>query len=279
MYKNEWEISPHQRLLDLEFKKIWLHRHLLHQLIIRDILAFYKQTVLGPLWFFIQPAITTLIFTLVFGNFAKVSTQGLPKPLFYLAGVVTWSYFSECFNKTSSVFRENAYIFGKVYFPRIIVPIGIVISVLLRFCIQFSLFLICIGIYYALGYRFAFNWAVSLLPVLILLMALQGLGMGIFISALTVKYRDLTFLMPFMLQMLMYSTTVIYPLSTTPDHLKWMVQINPMTAVIETFRYAFLGKGTFSWIALGYSAASTAGLLVIGLIAFQKTEKTFIDTI
>ena len=279
MHKNEWEISPQQSLLDLEFKKIWLHRHLLYQLITRDILAFYKQTVLGPLWFFIQPAFTTLIFTLVFGNFAKVSTQGLPKPLFYLAGIITWSYFSECFNKTSSVFRENAYIFGKVYFPRIIVPIGIVISVLLRFCIQFLLFLICIGIYYALGYQLAINWAVSLLPVLILLMALQGLGMGIFISALTVKYRDLSFLMPFTLQMLMYSTTVIYPLSTTPDHLKWMVQINPMTAVIETFRYAFLGKGTFNWHALGYSAALTACLLVIGLIAFQKTEKTFIDTI
>ena len=279
MNKNEWKISPQHSFFDLDIKSLWLFRHLLYQLIARDILAFYKQTVLGPLWFFIQPVFTTAIFTLVFGNLAKVSTQGLPKPLFYMAGIITWGYFSECLNKTSTVFRENANIFGKVYFPRIVVPIGIVISMLLRFGIQFLLFLICIGVYHALGYKLAINWAVSLLPVLILLMALQGLGLGIFISALTVKYRDLIFLMSFAIQMLMYSTTVIYPLSTAPVHLKWIVQINPLTAIIETFRYAFLGKGSFSWNALGYSTALTLCLFVLGLIAFQKTEKTFIDTI
>ena len=279
MNKNEWEISSRHRLLDLDFKNIWLFRHLLYQLVTRDVIAFYKQTVLGPLWFFIQPVFTTAIFTLVFGNFAKVSTQGLPKPLFYMAGIITWGYFSECLNKTSTVFRENTNVFGKVYFPRIIVPIGIAISMLLRFGIQFLLFLICIGIYHALGYKLAISWTVSLFPVLIMLMALQGLGLGIFISALTAKYRDLNFLMPFALQMLMYSTTVIYPLSTAPAHLRWIVQINPLTAIIETFRYAFLGKGSFSWNALGYSTVLTSCLVFLGLMAFQKTEKTFIDTI
>lgn len=279
MNKKEWTITPHYRLSDFDFKVIWHYRYLLCQLIHRDVVAFYKQTVLGPLWFFIQPLFSTTIYTLIFGNFAKVSTDGLPQPLFYLAGIITWNYFSECINKTSLVFRENVNIFGKVYFPRIIVPLGIVISVFIRFGIQFILFLTCLIIYNCIGHGLSINWAIGLFPLLVLLMALQGLGMGMIISALTVKYRDLIFLMSFGLQLLMYTTTVIYPLSTAPLNLKWIIQINPMTAIIETFRYAFLGRGSFSWQALGYSTAITTIIISIGIVVFSKAEKTFIDTI
>ena len=274
-----WVITPKRSSIIIDVKSIQNYKHLLFQLVRRDIVAFYKQTILGPLWFFIQPLLTTTVFTLVFGNFAKVSTDGVPRPLFYLAGIITWNYFSECLNKTSTVFRENANIFGKVYFPRIIVPIATIISVFVRFGIQFTLFTASLIIYNYLGYRINITWAVSLFPFIVLLMAIQGLGMGIFISVLTVKYRDLIFLMSFGLQLLMYSTSVIYPLSATPANLKWIVQLNPMTAVIETFRYAFLGKGSFSWPLLGYSAIASACLIVTGLIIFHRAEKTFIDTI
>lgn len=279
MNKKEWTITPDHRLSDFDFKIIWHYRHLLFQLIHRDVVAFYKQTILGPLWFFIQPIFSTVIYTLIFGNFAKVSTDGLPQPLFYLAGIIAWNYFSECINKTSSVFRENANIFGKIYFPRIIVPLGIVISVFIRFGLQFMLFLICLIIYHCIGFGLSINWAICLFPLLVLLIAFQGLGIGIIISALTAKYRDLTFLMSFGLQLLMYTTTVIYPLSTAPLNLKWIIQINPMTAIIETLRYAFLGRGSFSWPALAYSAAITTAIMSIGIIVFHKAEKTFIDTI
>ncbi|RZK67134.1 MAG: ABC transporter permease [Pedobacter sp.] len=279
MNKKKSIITPHYRLSDFDFKIIWHYRHLLCQLIHRDVVAFYKQTILGPLWFFIQPLFSTIIYVLIFGNFAKVSTDGLPQPLFYLAGIITWNYFSECLNKTSSVFKENAHIFGKVYFPRIIVPLGIVISVFIRFGIQFILFLTFLIIYHCIGHRISFNWSIGLFPLLVLLIAIQGLGIGIIISALTVKYRDLIFLISFGLQLLMYTTTVIYPLSTAPLNLKWIIQINPMTAIIETFRYAFLGRGSFSWQALGYSSTITIIIISIGIIVFHKAEKTFIDTI
>lgn len=279
MNKKEWIINSQHKLFDIDFKNIWYYRHLLWQLVRRDIVAFYKQTVLGPLWFFIQPLFSTIIYTFIFGNLAKVSTDGLPQPLFYLAGIITWNYFSECINKTSSVFRENANIFGKVYFPRIIVPFSIVISIFIRFSIQFILFLVCLILYHYTGHRFGMNWAIGLFPLLVLLMALQGLGMGIILSALTTKYRDLVFLMSFGLQLLMYTTTVIYPLSTAPVKLKWIIQINPMTTIIETFRYAFLGRGSFSWHAIGYSTVTTMAIITIGLIMFHKAEKTFIDTI
>ena len=279
MDKKEWIITSKNKLLDVDLKVIWQYRYLLSQLIERDVNAFYKQTILGPIWFFIQPIFSTVIYTLIFGKVARVSTDGLSQPLFYLIGIIVWNYLSECINKTSAVFKDNANIFGKVYFPRVIVPFGIVISILLRFGIQFFLFLLCVACYSYSGNAFTLNYTIALFPLLVVLMALQGLGIGILISALTVKYRDLLFLMSFGLQLLMYTTTVIYPLSSTPIKLRWIVEANPMTAIIETFRLAFLGKGSFSWQALGYSAMITLLIFCLGLVVFNKAEKKCIDTI
>lgn len=272
-------ISPQRSLIDLNLKDIWAYRDLLALLIHRDFVSFYKQTILGPLWFFIQPLLTTITFTVIFGQLARLSTDGLPKPLFYMAGITVWNYFAECLNKTSTVFKDNAGIYGKVYFPRLIVPLNIVISNLLRFSIQFVLFLGCLLFYHFKGISFHFTWTIAIFPFIILLSALQGLGLGMIIASLTVKYRDILFLVGFGLQLLMYSTTVIYPLSTTPENLRWIIAANPMTAVIETFRYGVLGKGSFNLMSIGYSFICASFLLLMGIILFNKAEKNFIDTI
>ena len=280
--KNEieaWVITPQKNSMDLNFKEIWAYRDLLALLVHRDFVAFYKQTVLGPLWFFIQPLLTTLTFTVVFGKLAKLSTDGLPQPLFYLAGITIWNYFGECLNKTSTVFKDNAIIFGKVYFPRLIVPLNIVLSNALKFSIQFFLFLACIFFYHTKGFQFHFTWAITLFPFVVSLTALQGAGIGMIIAALTTRYRDILFLVGFGLQLMMYSTTIIYPLSTTPENLKWLIEANPMTAVIETFRYGFLGKGSYSHAAIGYSFSCATFLFLGGIILFNRAEKNFIDTI
>jgi lipopolysaccharide transport system permease protein len=245
----------------------------------RDFVSFYKQTVLGPLWFFIQPLFTTVIFTFVFGNLAGLSTDGLPQPLFYLAGITAWNYFGDCITKTSTVFKDNANIFGKVYFPRLIMPLSIVTSNLVRFGVQMMLFLAVMAYFAVTGAAFTVTWAVSLFPVLVLLMALLGLGLGLIITSMTTKYRDLSFLVTFGVQLLMYMTTVIYPLSAAPDKYKRLIQLNPMTGMIEAFRYAFLGKGEFTVWSLGYSAIVTVVILFIGVIVFNKTEKDFVDTV
>jgi lipopolysaccharide transport system permease protein len=212
----EWdlEIRPQNHLFELHLADVWRYRDLLMLLVRRDFVSFYKQTILGPLWFFIQPLFTTIIFTFVFGNLAGISTDGLPQPLFYMAGITAWNYFADCLTKTSTVFKDNANIFGKVYFPRLIMPLSIVVSNLVRFGVQFLLFLILMGYYALSGASFHVTWYVFLFPILILLMALQGLGLGMIITAMTTKYRDLAFLVGFGVQLLMYATTVIYPLST-----------------------------------------------------------------
>lgn len=279
MRDKQWIIESQHDLFNLRLKEIVGYKHLLFQLVKRDVVALYKQTILGPIWFFIQPLLTTVVFTFVFGNLAKVSTDGLPQSLFYLAGIINWNYFSECLNKTSTVFKDNVQIFGKVYFPRIIVPISISISILSRFVIQLFVFLICLIIYHYKGAQFHFTSAIFIFPLMVILMASLGLGLGVIISALTVKYKDLYFLIGFGLQLLMYTTTVIYPLSAAPENLKWLIQMNPMTTVIELFRYSFLGKGDFTVGSLAYSIATTALLLFLGLISFSKVERTFIDTI
>lgn len=284
MQKNEdkWEIAPKNNLFELKLNEVWAYRDLLVLLVRRDFVSFYKQTILGPLWFFIQPLFTTIIFTFIFGNLAGISTDGLPKPLFYMAGITAWNYFADCLTKTSTVFRDNASIFGKVYFPRLIMPLSIVISNLVRFGVQMLLFLILMLYYYLNGAQFNISWAISLFPLIVVLMALLGLGAGMIISAMTTKYRDLAFLVGFGVQLLMYATTVIYPLSIAIEKYpkySWIIEFNPMTPIIETFRYGFLGEGNFSWSSLGYATSITAIFLIAGIIIFNKVEKTFIDTV
>lgn len=277
----EWDlvIEPQHSLLDLNLKDVWRYRDLLWLLVKRDFVSFYKQTILGPLWFFIQPLFTTLIFTFVFGNLAGLSTDGLPQPLFYMAGITAWNYFADCLTKTSTVFKDNANIFGKVYFPRLIMPLSIVVSNLVRFGVQMLLFFLMMAYYAYTGGSFTPNAFVLLFPMLILLMALLGLGLGLIITAMTTKYRDLAFLITFGVQLMMYGTTVIYPLSAAPAKYKTLIELNPMTGIIEAFRYGFLGQGEFTVSSFGYSVAFTLVALVLGVIIFNKTEKTFVDTV
>ncbi len=272
-------IEGRSSLFDLKFREVWHYRDLLMMFVKRDFVSFYKQTILGPLWFFIQPLFTTIIFTFVFGNLARLSTDGLPQPLFYLAGITAWNYFADCITKTSTVFKDNANIFGKVYFPRLIMPLSIVTSNLVRFGVQMLLFLGVMGYFAATGADFRITSAILLFPLLVLMMALLGLGLGLIITAMTTKYRDLSFLVSFGVQLLMYMTTVIYPLSAAPDKYRRLIELNPMTGMIEAFRHAFLGKGEFSAWSLGYSALVTLIIMVLGVVIFNKTEKNFVDTV
>ncbi len=274
-----WEIGAKQPLLDLKLKDTWEYRDLLWLMVRRDFVSVYKQTILGPLWFIIQPLLTTVIYTVVFGNIAGISTDGLPRPLFYMAGITLWNYFADCFQKTSGVFRDNAGVFGKVYFPRLVVPISNLVSNMVRFGIQVLLFIAFVVYYAYAGTAIAPNAYLLLFPFLVILIALMGLGMGMIVSALTTKYRDLSFLVGFGMQLLMYATTVIYPLSAAPVKYKWFIIANPMTSIIETFRYGVLGTGTFSWSLLGYSTAFTLIVLFTGLMIFTRVEKNFIDTV
>lgn len=273
------EITPKNNLFDLQFKDLWHYRDLLLLLVRRDFVSFYKQTILGPIWFFLQPIITILIYDFIFSNLAKISTDDVPAPLFYLAGIILWNYFSDCILKTSTVFKDSASILGKVYFPRLIMPLSIVLSNLVRFGVQFLLFVILMLVNHN---KITPTPQLLLLPVLILIIAALGLGLGMIISSVTTKYRDLAFVVAFGVPLLMYTTTVIFPLSTViikyPAY-SWVIKYNPITAVIETFRYGFLGKGVFSWELLGYSAGITTLTLLSGIIVFNRVEKTFIDTI
>ncbi|MBF6639998.1 ABC transporter permease [Flavobacterium sp. J49] len=281
----DWDlvIKGHTSLFDLKFKDLWNYRDLLLMFVKRDFVSFYKQTILGPLWFFIQPIFTTLVFTFVFGNLAGISADGLPHQLFYLAGITSWNYFSDCLTKTSTVFKDNANIFGKVYFPRLIMPLSIVVSNLVRFGVQLIL-LFLLMIYFYInpieGTSFHVSNGLFLFPFLVLLMAFLGLGLGLIITAVTTKYKDLTFLVTFGVQLLMYATTVIYPLSYAREKgYGHIVELNPMTGIIEAFRYAFLGKGEFTLWSIGYSTIVTLVILFLGIVIFNKTEKNFVDTI
>ena len=285
MPDKDWdiEITPHNSLFDLKLKDTWHYRDLLFLLVRRDFVSFYKQTILGPVWFFIQPAITILIYTLVFSNLAKISTDDVPPPLFYLAGTIIWNYFSECLTKTSTVFKDNSAMLGKGVFPRLIMPLSIVFSNLIRFAVQFALFIILLVYYYFFkGAHIHLTIYIALFPLLILLIAALGLGLGMIVSAVTTKYRDLAFVVTFGVPLLMYTTTVIFPLSTAvakyPAY-SWLIKFNPVTAIIETFRYGFMGNGTFSWVLLGYSAGVTFIILLVGIVVFNKVEKTFVDTV
>jgi lipopolysaccharide transport system permease protein len=277
----EWDltIEPQTSLFELNLKDVWRYRDLFWMFVKRDFVSFYKQTILGPLWFFIQPLFTTIIYTFIFGGLANLSTDGLPQPLFYMAGITAWNYFADCITKTSTVFKDNANIFGKVYFPRLIMPLSIVASNLVRFGVQMILLFIMMGYYAMHDASFTITPAILLFPVLILLMALLGLGLGLIITALTTKYRDLAFLVTFGIQLLMYTTTVIYPLRSAPEKYRLLISLNPMTGIIEAFRYAFLGQGQISVNTLGYSTLFTIVVMVLGVVIFNKTEKTFVDTV
>jgi len=273
------EIKPKNKLLEVDFKEIWRYRDLYKMFVKRDIITSYKQTILGPVWFFVQPALNTLIFMVVFGGIAKISTDGLPQALFYMIGIVSWNYFSDCLNKTSSTFTANQGIFGKVYFPRLIVPLSTVTSNLVRLGIQFLLF-IAVYIYFVLtGAKIAPNIYIFLLPVLVLILAGLALGFGIIISSMTTKYRDLTILFTFIVQLWQYATPVIYPLSMIPEKYRWIVIINPVTSIVETFKYATMGVGNFSWLYLGYSFGFMVVLLSIGIVVFNKVQRSFMDTV
>ncbi len=280
----EWDlvIKGHTSLFDIRFRDLWHYRDLLVMFVKRDFVSFYKQTILGPLWFFIQPIFTTIVFTFVFGRLAQIGTDGLPQVLFYLSGITAWNYFADCLTKTSTVFKDNTHIFGKVYFPRLIMPLSIVVSNLVRFGVQLML-LVAVMVFYAInGANFHVGFAIVLFPLLVLLMALLGLGLGLIITAITTKYKDLTFLVAFGVQLLMYATTVIYPLSVARAKFgayAWIVELNPMTGIIEAFRFAFLGKGEFTVQSIGYSVGITLFVLAIGIVIFNRTEKNFVDTI
>ena len=273
------EISASHSLFDLRLRDIWRYKDLLLMFVFRDFRAFYKQTILGPIWFFIQPIFTMTMYLFVFGSLAGLSTDGVPQPLFYLAGIMVWSYFSECLNKTATVFRSGAGIFGKVYFPRIIMPLSIVVSSLLRFFIQLVLFLIVYLVFWIKGDSPSPTLFLFLFPFLIFLLAIQGLSLGMIVSSLTTKYRDLALLLSFGVQLLMYATTVVYPLSSLEGRMKFLVSLNPVTYVLEGVRKGFLGAGTFDTYALVYLVGVTVFLFFFGLITFNKVERNFIDTI
>ncbi|MBI5645314.1 MAG: ABC transporter permease [Ignavibacteriae bacterium] len=279
--QTEWTtlIRPRKGILDLDLREVWRYRDLLALFVRRDFVALYKQTILGPLWFFFQPLFTTVMFTLVFGSIARISTDGLPPILFYMAGTVTWSYFQECLVKTSNTFIVNAPIFGKVYFPRLVVPLSIVITNLIAFLLQFVFFLAFLLYYGATGSRIEPNVYVLMMPVYLLMMAALGLGLGIIVASLTTKYRDLRFLISFGAQLLMYGTPVVYPLSSVPD--KWLpfFLANPMTPIIESMRYAFLGVGVFRADHLLMSGGIILIILVTGVLLFTRVERTFMDTV
>lgn len=278
----EWTtiLRPHRSVFYLPWRDLWAYRDLLWLFVRRDFVSVYKQTILGPLWFFIQPVFTMLVFMFAFGRLAGLSTDGLPQPLFYLAGITCWNYFADCLTKTSTVFRDNAAIFGKVYFPRLITPLSIIISSLIRFGVQMLLFSAVLLWYLAQGAAVHVRVeALFLLPLAVLLMALLGLGLGLIVTALTTKYRDLSFLLVFGVQLLMYGTTVIYPLSAAPESIRWVIELHPMTGVIEMFRFAFLGQGTLTLALLGYSVGFALVVMVAGALIFNKAERQFIDTV
>lgn len=272
-------IKPKTKLWDLDLHSLWKSRDLISMFVWRDFVSLYKQTILGPLWFFVQPVISTIVFTIIWGGLAKLPTDGLPPALFYMCGLVGWNYFADCLIKTSNTFASNAGIFGKVYFPRLVVPLSIVISNIAKFSVQFLLFLAFLIYYYLEGSHIQPNIYILLTPLLLLIMAGIGLGMGIIVSSLTTKYRDLQQLVGFGTQLLMYLTPVVYPLSFISEEKRWMSLANPMTSIIETFKFAYLGAGEFSWMYLLYSACFMMVVLWIGILIFNKVEKSFMDTV
>jgi lipopolysaccharide transport system permease protein len=280
-YEN-WDliIKPTRGLFDLRLSEVWKYKDLLWLFVRRDFVSFYKQTVLGPIWFFVQPIFTTFIYVFIFSNLAQIPTDGIPQPVFYLSGIIAWTYFSDCLIKTSNVFRENSSIFGKVYFPRLIMPMSIVISSLVRFTVQLLLLLLMAGYFMLIGDAdFSPTIYLTLFPLLVTFMAILGLGFGMIISSVTTKYRDLSLLVGFALPLLMYATPVVYPLSTLSGNLRLLISVNPMTHIIEGIRLGFFGKGIFDIYSLLYLFGISFFILFLGVVVFNKVEKDFVDTV
>ncbi len=280
----EWlfEITPKNNFFSLNFREIWQYRDLLFLFVKRDVVTVYKQTVLGPLWYLIQPLFTSVTFTIIFNNVAGINTGAIPPFLFNLAGITVWNYFTACLSGTSDTFKANANIFGKVYFPRIITPLSVVISNLIKFGIQFFIFVFFYVFYYIKGANLALNGLVVFFPVLIAVMGILGLGLGMLISSMVTKYRDFSYLVTFGISLLMYLSAVMYPMTLIKDKLPkfgWLVEYNPLAYIIETSRYMLLDTGEISVLGLCYTLLVTIALFFIGLLVFNRTEKSFIDTV
>ena len=283
-FDEDWlfEIKPKSNFFELNFKEIWRYRDLMFLFVKRDIVTVYKQTILGPLWYLIQPLFTSIIFTLLFNNVAGITTGTIPPFLFNLAGIIVWNYFTSCLNDTSDTFKKNASLFGKVYFPRVIMPISIVISNLLKFLIQFLIFIAFYIFYFIKGVTLSVNEYIFLFPILILMMGILGLGLGMIISSLVTKYRDFSYLVSFGVQLLMYISAVMYPIElivTKIPSYSWLVKYNPLAYVIESARFMLLNVGDITFLGLAYTFVVTVFVFFIGLLIFNKTEKSFIDTV
>lgn len=278
--EEEWDhvIQSQTSLFDLRLNEVWHYRDLLFLFVRRDFVTVYKQTILGPLWFFIQPILTTITFTIIFGNVAQLSTDGAPKLVFYMAGITLWNYFSTCLTAVSGVFNANAGIFGKVYFPRLIMPLTIVISNLMKFLVQFVMFLVFVFYFYFQG-QIQPNFWILLTPIVIVLMAIISMGIGLILSSMTTKYKDLTMLIGFGIQLFMYATPVIYPSSSIPEGYQWLIQANPLSGLFDYMRFAYLGVGDFSMNSLLYPACFAFGIMAIGIVVFNKVQKSFMDTV
>ena len=278
--KWDLEIKPKTRLLDFNFREVWRYRDLLILFVRRDFVSQYKQTILGPVWHFIQPILTTIMFMFIFGRIARIPTDGIPPVLFYISGITLWNYFSICLNSTASTFISNAAIFGKVYFPRIIMPLTTIVSNLIRFGIQLLLLFVAMIWFYFHGEEISISSSFLFIPVLLVLMAGIGLGLGIMVSSITTKYRDFAVLMSFAVQLGMYATPIVYPASYLKNTgYEWIIRINPLTPIVEAFRFALFQRGTFNELDLLYSTGFMLVVVFIGLVMFNKVEKTFIDTI
>ncbi len=273
------EISAESSLFSINLKEVWRYKDLLFMFVKRDFVTFYKQTILGPIWFFLQPVLTTITFVIIFGKIAGISTDGVPQIAFYLSGITIWNYFSEVLTNTSNVFVNNASIFGKVYFPRLIMPLSIVVSGLMKFSIQFLLFLSVVFYYAVIDVKIHPNLWILATPLLIVLMAALALGLGMIFSSLTSKYKDLTFLLTFGIQLVMYATPVIYPTSLLSPKLKHFMNFNPLTGIFECFRYGYLGAGNFNPAMLVFSFVIITFILLLGTLIFNKVEKSFMDTV
>jgi len=271
-------IQSQHSLFDLRLKELWHYRDLLVLFVRRDFVTVYKQTILGPLWFFIQPLLTTITFTIIFGNVAQLSTDGAPKVVFYMAGITLWNYFSSCLTSVAGVFNANAGIFGKVYFPRLIMPLTIVISNLMKFGVQFLLFICFVG-YFVWQNQIQPNGWIALTPLIILLMAVISMGIGLILSSMMTKYKDLNQLISFGVQLAMYATPVIYPSSSVPGKFQGILQLNPLNGLFDYMRYAYLGVGQFSAASLVYPSVFAMVILALGIVIFNKTQKTFMDTV
>lgn len=278
---SEWtiEITPKKKWYDIDFKSLWLYRDLFVMYIKRDIVVQYKQTVLGPLWYLIQPVFTTIMYMFVFGGLAGISTDGVPQPLFYMAGIMMWNYFNTVFTASSGLFVANAAIFGKVYFPRLIVPLATTASNLLKFLIQLLLFVAVYIFYLFTGADISVNWTIVTFPVIVLMVGIFGMSSGLIISSLTTKYRDLMQLVTFGVQLYMYATPIIYPLSAAPEQYRDIIMLNPLSPMFEAVRYSWMGCGDISWSGLLYSSVFTIVLTAFAVVIFSRTERTFMDTV